>query len=1196
MRYLFNLKTMKKIISLLMLFFIFNNINAQCTFTDSSQVQIGSISKVDADCASNGSITINNVTGGGGTYAYEIISGPVIRIIQSQNTFAALPGGDYVIRVNGCNGTFIDSSITILDKYIPFRISRWRTYGLVKVSGLNCSNTTNGVYKVFKPVSNLNPGGKAPYKYQINTTNNFAAVPYTPSISDTAYFSNLNASTSYVVRVTDACNNAIVFTFTTDAATTSSVIAEPYLEITPNFDYACLNKGSLGIKIKNFNTGGDYLGADLPGNIAYWGTGSTPVLRLQIKNSSTNQIYLDNNLKVTSGYSNYYVETDYIFDGPTGLTALNSVSYTSWSVSYGNVLGSIKTQSNIPINTPLTVTIFFPGGNQCGTVIPASTKTYTVTIAGDNNPQPVITSVGSNCSWGDPKIIVTSNRGFRGNFYLMNIAPYSMIGFLIGTYGDNIFNPRMDNLIGGTPFSLGAANLEVGKTYRIILEDACGRKDSVDYIYNPSSSIAPVIPISDSTAAKLTCSYSNTDSLASIYIKKMPTGYELTRAYVNGIPTIGYGFTGILLADGQYGYVLNSKLPPGTYNYTAVYRNGCSTNSVTKSITIPPYPALQYLKSFTATVVNIPQSCGVDGKTYIQLNGYLKNLTSSNKLLAVRLISVPNNAVFPLYAGLDYGGQPNLSMLSSPAYFDDYIFIGDLDSTYLYPDGYRLFINPNQIGTYKFAVDVQCKDGSFVETLFATVNVSSAAPYSPSTPSLANANALMCDGGAVLNINTTATGGVGTLLYQYKEETSTTWIATASGGTSNSIVISPMPAAGTIYDIKVTDGCGTSATIKVVAQNFTGNFYIHSFFPNCANPSAITVRTSSVLGAIYTWRKNGVIIGNGTNLYQLDATIANGDNITVDVNIFNCYYKNASKVFNPNYEYYTWFGTDDNWFNAANWCPGVPLSSSNVKIPAGLTTYPIIPSGNALCKNILIENTASVKVTNVGRFNLYGVITNNGTLDLLDGTLVVKGTQAQTFSGAIFYKRTIKNIEIANTFSTNPVVSLSATLNDTLNITGNVSFGNVNSKEFKTNNNLTLKSTAAGTANVNDITNNENNTGNSIVDKVSVERYMFARSAWRLLATPIEIATSPTVSQAWRENNAAHTATGYGTRITGPVGTFGAAGTLDDYSVRPSNKSKVPLLVITPYKLKRPTFVTFTDAVFSIKIFLQRALPLGIIG
>ena len=277
--------------------------------------------------------------------------------------------------------------------------------------------------------------------------------------------------------------------------------------------------------------------------------------------------------------------------------------------------------------------------------------------------------------------------------------------------------------------------------------------------------------------------------------------------------------------------------------------------------------------------------------------------------------------------------------------------------------------------------------------------------------------------------------------------------------------------------------------------------------------------------------------------------------ILLYVNIFNCYYKSASKVFNPNYEYYTWFGIDDNWFNAANWCPGVPLSSSNVKIPAGLTTYPIIPSGNALCKNILIENTASVKVTNIGRFNLYGVITNNGTLDLLDGTLVAKGTQAQTFSGAIFYKRTIKNIEIANTFSTNPVVSLSATLNDTLNITGNVSFGNVNSKEFKTNNNLTLKSTAAGTANVNDITNNETNTGNSIVDKVNVERYMFARSSWRLLATPIVIATSPTVSQAWRENNAAHTATGYGTRITGPVGTFGAAGTLDDYSVRPSMKS-----------------------------------------
>ena len=430
---------MKKLIILLAQLFIFFNVGAQCTFTDSSQVQIGSITKVNADCVGNGNLIINNVTGGGGSYAYEIISGPVIRIIQSQNSFAALPSGNYVLRINGCNGTFIDSSVSILNTYTAMSVLGWRN-GIAKISGLNCGITSNGVYKAFKPLPSpfFNPGGKAPYKYQINTTNNFTSIPFTPTVSDTAYFSNLNASTSYVVRVTDACNNSIVFTFTTAAVTTAVVNAEPYLEITPNYDYACLNKGSLEFKVKNLATGGDYLGTDLAGNIAYWGDGSKSVLRLQIKNASTSEVYLDNNLFVNSIPPYYYLDNDYIYDGPTGLAASNIISFTSRKLDILNKLSIIRSQSTIPVNTPLTVTIFFPGGNQCGTVIPASTKTYPVTIVGDNNPKPTITSVSSNCSGSSSSISVVASKGFRGNFYLVNPNPYSLIGFLSGSVAANV--------------------------------------------------------------------------------------------------------------------------------------------------------------------------------------------------------------------------------------------------------------------------------------------------------------------------------------------------------------------------------------------------------------------------------------------------------------------------------------------------------------------------------------------------------------------------------------------------------------------------------------------------------------------------------------------------------------------------------------------------------------------------------------
>ncbi len=178
-------RKMKKLILLLLQCFAFYFVDAQCTFTDSSNVQIGSITKVNADCATNGAITLNSVTGGGGTYAYEIVSGPVIRIIQSQNTFAALPGGNYVVRVNGCNGTFLDSTFTIVDQYVPMRTSYWQSYGNTKVSGFTCSVTNNGVYKSYKPIEASAPGGKAPFSYQISTSTNFTGVPFTPTTNST---------------------------------------------------------------------------------------------------------------------------------------------------------------------------------------------------------------------------------------------------------------------------------------------------------------------------------------------------------------------------------------------------------------------------------------------------------------------------------------------------------------------------------------------------------------------------------------------------------------------------------------------------------------------------------------------------------------------------------------------------------------------------------------------------------------------------------------------------------------------------------------------------------------------------------------------------------------------------------------------------------------------------------------------------
>ena len=61
---------------------------------------------------------------------------------------------------------------------------------------------------------------------------------------------------------------------------------------------------------------------------------------------------------------------------------------------------------------------------------------------------------------------------------------------------------------------------------------------------------------------------------------------------------------------------------------------------------------------------------------------------------------------------------------------------------------------------------------------------------------------------------------------------------------------------------------------------------------------------------------------------------------------------------------------------------------------------------------------------------------------------------------------------------------------------------------------------------------------------------MYAKKSWRLLATPISVGTSPTVTVAWRESAVNTNSTGYGTQITGPASFVG----MDNYTQRASMK------------------------------------------
>ena len=211
------------------------------------------------------------------------------------------------------------------------------------------------------------------------------------------------------------------------------------------------------------------------------------------------------------------------------------------------------------------------------------------------------------------------------------------------------------------------------------------------------------------------------------------------------------------------------------------------------------------------------------------------------------------------------------------------------------------------------------------------------------------------------------------------------------------------------------------------------------------------------------------------------------------------------------------------WNVAGNWsCGGVPTVATNVLIPAGLSLYPVVGDTEQF-NNITIQSGASVTITG-GTLQISGVITNSGTFDATAGTVQMNGSS----SSQVLYAGTFLSNTILNLIISNNVVFAGQQI-----ITGTLSFGASN-KTLVPRGNLVLRSTALGTARIADITNAGANSGNAIIGAASIERYIPAHRAWRLLSAPLSASGAPTINAAWQEGvTSGNPAPGYGTHITG---------------------------------------------------------------
>ena len=166
-----------------------------------------------------------------------------------------------------------------------------------------------------------------------------------------------------------------------------------------------------------------------------------------------------------------------------------------------------------------------------------------------------------------------------------------------------------------------------------------------------------------------------------------------------------------------------------------------------------------------------------------------------------------------------------------------------------------------------------------------------------------------------------------------------------------------------------------------------------------------------------------------------------------------------------------------------------------------------------------LENTGTIKIA--------GTATNNGTFDATLGIVEFNGTTAQSVSSGLFTNNTVQHLVISNNVS----------LDDADTITGSLTVNAGNT--LTTNDQLVLKSTASGTAYINELPVDGSGNATAFINgKVSIERYIPARKAWRLLSIPVRSATAPTISEAWQEGVTGASITqnpnpGYGVHITG---------------------------------------------------------------
>lgn len=134
---------------------------------------------------------------------------------------------------------------------------------------------------------------------------------------------------------------------------------------------------------------------------------------------------------------------------------------------------------------------------------------------------------------------------------------------------------------------------------------------------------------------------------------------------------------------------------------------------------------------------------------------------------------------------------------------------------------------------------------------------------------------------------------------------------------------------------------------------------------------------------------------------------------------------------------FIWTGEfNSDWFNALNWCQGVPTITTDVIIPGGgVTNWPVINNVGAVCKNLTIETGAGLTINAAYTLDVHGSwINNGGALALNNSTVNLRGMTDEAIGGSsttTFYNLNIFKTGQKITLQTPIGINNILTLNDT---------------------------------------------------------------------------------------------------------------------------------------------------------------------